>query len=127
MNALSLVQVSPASNPDTNIVNCTVGGNYVAGTPDPLPLNAIADPGAIGQVPMPGVAQNPPAVTPQVVNANCGGYYAQVVRTVAAGQTSFGLRWYGAEGAELASGAYPAAITGGEIFIAILVNTSQNT
>ena len=127
MNALSLVQTSPASNPDTNIVKCTVSGNYVAGTADPLPLSAIADPGCIGQVPTPSIGTNPPPVTPQVVNANCGGYYAQVERSVAAGVTSFGLRWYGAEGSELGSGAFPAVITAGEIFIAILVNLVTTT
>ena len=126
-NALELVQTSPASNPDKNFVSVTVTGAYVDGTPDNLPLNLIADPQVLGQVPQPNPGQNPPPVTPRVFGFTPG-YFAQVERTVANGVTSFGLRWFQlSTGAELASGAYPAAITGGEIFLEILVNTQQNT
>ena len=127
MNALTLKQTfSPASNPDKNIVAITVSGNYTNGTADPLPLNAIADPGALGQVPQPNPGQNPPPVSPKW-SGFAGGYYAQVQRTVTNGVTAFGLRWYASEGNELGSGAFPAAITGGEHFLEVLVNTYQNT
>ena len=49
MNALTLVQTSSASNPDTNIVKVAVTGAYVQGTADALPLTAIADPQALNQ------------------------------------------------------------------------------
>jgi hypothetical protein len=126
MNALKLLQTSPASNPDRNFAAITVSGNYVNGTADPLPLTAIADPGALGQVPLNNPGAQPPPVSPRWFGF-AGGYYAQVQRTVANGVTSFGLRWFGAEGAEVATGAFPAAITGGEHFLEILVPTYQNT
>lgn len=118
MNAIVLVQVSPQSNPDTNVVKVTPSGNYTSGTPDPLPkLGDIPDPNAIGQVPMPVT----PLVTPSVKNSNTNGYYAQVQRIGSGQSATFGLRWYASEGSELGSGAYPAAISGGEIFVEVLV------
>jgi hypothetical protein len=126
MNALKLVQVSPASNPDKNLCALTVSGNYVNGTADALPLSAISDPGAIGQVPLNNPGQNPPPVPPRVFGF-ADGYYAQVQATVANGVTTFGLRWFASEGNELASGAYPAAIAGGQLFVEIQVPVQQNT
>ncbi len=124
MNALSLVQTSPASNPDTNVVKATVSGAYVSGTADPLPLSAIADPLALNQVPLNNVGAAPPPVTPQVFGF-WAGYYAQVQRTITNGVTSFGLRWFLSEGSELGTGNFPAAITGGETFLRILCPTVQ--
>ena len=126
MNALSLLQTSPASNPDTNIAKVTVSGAYVQGTADTLPLSNIADPLALGQVPLNNPGAQPPPVTPEVFGF-WDGYYPQVQRTVTNGVTSFGLRWFESEGTELPSEAYPAAITGGETFLRILVPTYQNT
>lgn len=123
-NALTLVQTSPATNPDTNIVKSAVSGAYVSGTADLLPLTAIADSQVVVQVPLNNPGQNPPPVTPKW-SGFCGGYYAQVQRTVTNGITSFGLRWFSAQGSELASGAFPAAITGGESFIEILCPVAQ--
>jgi hypothetical protein len=136
MNTLSLVQVKPLTNPDTNIVKVTVSGAYVNGVGDTLPLNTIADPGMIGQVPMPNPGQNPPPVTPCLLNQDTPGYQAYVHRSVAAGIggaaaiTTFFLRWWNytvSPAVELASGAYPAAITGGETFLEIDVPIYQNT
>jgi hypothetical protein len=121
MNALTLVQTSPPSNPDRMLVKCTVTGSYTDGTADPLPLNDIADPGAIGVIPNVGVATNPPAVTPGVYNSYTPGYTPVVERTVSGADTTFGLRWF-AGGTELTSEAFPAAILNGEIFLEILVN-----
>jgi hypothetical protein len=119
-NKLALLQTSPPSNPDTNLCSVAVSGNYTNGTADPLPLTAIADPGAMGQVPMNNPGAAPPPVTPEVFGY-WNGYYAQVQRTTANGVTSFGLRWYSSQGNELGSGAFPAAITGGETFLRIVV------
>lgn len=117
-NKLSLLQVSPPSNPDTNITSVVVSGAYVNGTADPLPLDAIADPGGIGQVPMPNYKKNGPLVDPQIFGF-ASGYYAQVQK---ANDGSFGLRWFSSQGAELGSGNFPAGITGGRLFLRILVN-----
>ena len=126
-NALKLLQTSPASNPDRNLLAVTVSGAYVNGTADALPLTAIADPGALGQVPLNNPGAQPPPVTPRWFGCTPG-YYAQVQRTVDAGATSFGLRWFDlVNHAELASGNYPAAIAGGESFLEVLVPTFQNT
>ena len=123
MNALTLVQTSPASNPDRNIVKCVVSGNYTSGTADPLPLSSISDSQVLVQVP--GLPA-PPPVTPYLLNEYTPGYYAQVQRVTTAGVVSFGLRWFQlSTGAELATGAFPAAITGGEIFLEILEPVTQ--
>lgn len=124
MNALTLVQTSPVTNPDRNIVKAVVTGAYVLGTSDPLPLANIADPQVLVQVPLNDSGQNPPPISPRWFGF-CAGYYAQVQRTVVNGITSFGLRWFASEGTELATGAFPAAITGGESFIEILCPTTQ--
>lgn len=125
-NALTLVQTSPATNPDRNIVDVAPSGNYVSGTPDNLPLAAIADPKVIVQVPLNNPGQNPPPVTPYILNNYTPGYYPVVERTVTNGVTSFGLRWFvSTTGVELASMAYPAAITGGETFLEILCPVTQ--
>lgn len=125
-NALKLLQVSPSSNPDRMECALTVSGDYTNGTPDPLPLNAISDPSAIGAIPNAGSETNPPAVPPRIYGF-AGGYYAQVEKTVANGLTTFGLRWYASEGNELATGAFPPAITGGQLFAEILVNLAQQS
>jgi hypothetical protein len=124
MNALTLVQTSPASNPDTNIVKVTVSGAYVITVADTLPLNAISDPQQLNQVPLNNAGAAPPPVTPEVFGF-WAGYYAQVQRIVTNGVTSFGLRWFESEGTELPSENYPAAITGGETFLRILCPTTQ--
>lgn len=124
-NQLTLVQVSPPSNPDTMFVKCAVSGNYVNGTPDPLPLQNILDPQIIGAIPMTNTNLS---VTPAIFNSNCGGYYPQVQRSVTNGVTSFGLRWFQlSTGGELVSEAFPAAITGGEVFLEIKVNLAQQS
>jgi hypothetical protein len=124
-NALTLVQTSPASNPDTNLVKSVVSGAYVSGTADPLPLTSIADPDSLVQVPLNNPGAAPPPVTPEVFGYTPG-YFAQVQRIVTNGVTSFGLRWFQlSTGAELATGNFPAAITGGEIFLRILCPTVQ--
>lgn len=125
-NALKLVQTSPASNPDRNFVKVTVTGAYVNGTPDNLDLTKIADPNALGQVPMNNPGAAPPVVSPRWFGF-ANGYYAQVQRTVANGVTSFGLRWYASEGAEIASANYPADILNGEHFLEVLVNVAQQS
>jgi hypothetical protein len=123
MISLQLVQTTPANNPDTNITKATVSGQYTQGVGDPLPnLGALADPTGRGQVPLPAAAYNPPPVTPYALNTNIGGYYLQIARVVANGQTTFYAKFLAPGGAELATGVYPAAISGGEIFIAIPVD-----
>jgi hypothetical protein len=125
MNALSLVQTSPASNPDTNMLKVTVTGAYVNGTADTLPLNAISDTQQLNQVVSNNIGSAPPPVTPEVFGFTLG-YFAQVQRVVTNGVTSFGLRWFQlSTGAELASENFPAAITGGEIFLRMLCQTTQ--
>jgi hypothetical protein len=126
-NKLTLVQVSPPSNPDRMICSVAVSGDYTSGTPDPLPLGSIADPSAIGAIPMPGVGTNPPPSPPRVFGF-MNGYYAQVEETVAEGQTSYGLRWYAPGGGEVATGAFPGGLTGGlQLFVEILVDLATQS
>jgi hypothetical protein len=129
MNALTLVQTSPASNPDTNLIKVAVSGAYVSGTGDVLPLNAIADPLTLNQVVSNNIATAPPPVSPEVFGYTPG-YSAQVERVVTgvglAQTTAFYLRWTVATtGLELASGAYPVAFATFEIFLRMLCQTVQ--
>jgi hypothetical protein len=129
MNALTLVQTSPATNPDTNLIKVAVSGAYVSGTGDVLPLNAIADPQALNQVVSNNIGTAAPPVTPEVFGYTPG-YSAQVQRVVTgvglAAVTSFFLRWtVAATGAELATGAYPAGFAAFEIFLRMLCQTVQ--
>jgi hypothetical protein len=122
MNALTLVQTSPASNPDKNIVKCVITGAYVNGTADTLPLSAIADSQVLVQVPF---NQQNLTVTPSILNEYVPGYYAQVQRVTTAGVVTFGLRWFQlSTGAELVTEAYPAAILAAELFLEILCPTT---
>lgn len=127
MNALNMVQTSPASNPDTNLVSIDTTGAYVQGTADSLPLTAIADTQVVVQVPMnnPGIA--PPNVDPEWFGF-AAGYYAQVQRTgagTAASPYAWGLRWFLSEGSELGTGAFPAAILAARHFLRILCPVNQ--
>ena len=127
MNALTMVQTSPASNPDTNFCSIATTGNYTNGTPDPLPLTAIADPQVVVQVPLNNPGAAPPNVDP-VWSGYANGYYAQVQRTGAgtlASPYAWGLRWYSNQGAELGSGAFPAAILAARHFLSILCPVTQ--
>jgi hypothetical protein len=81
MLGLTLVQTSPATNPDRNIVKVKFSGTYPAGG-DRLPLENILDPFALNQVPLNNPAQNPPPVTPYVLNEWLNGYTTQVQRVV---------------------------------------------
>lgn len=111
MITLAVVKFSPVSNPDRVFLKATVSGNYVPGAGDPLNLtpSSWSDPKAIGSEGPDGV----PAVTPAAFNENLGGYYTEVVR----GSTlaNFAVRFFQPGGAEVGAGAYPAAITGGEL------------
>ncbi len=120
-NKLTLVQTSPAVNPDRNLVSVAVTGNYTNGTADPIDLTKILDPQSVGQVPMNNPGQNPPLVNPAVYSIFANGYYCQVQKTVTNGVTSYGLRWYSSQGNELATGAFPADILAAQLTLEILV------
>ena len=96
--ALTLVQTSPATNPDRNIVKVGFSGTYPLGG-DRLPLEDILDPDILVQVPLNDPAQNPPPVTPYVLNAWLNGYSAAVERVVTGSGlqelTEFYLRLFG--------------------------------
>lgn len=127
MNALTMAQTSPASNPDTNLCSIATTGAYVSGTADPLPLTAIADSQLVVQVPLNNPGMNPPTVDPDWFGY-AAGYYAQVQRTGAgtvASPYAWGLRWFLFEGSELGSGNFPAAITGARHFLRILCPVTQ--
>ena len=87
---------------------------YVAGGVQlNLSPGGIAAPSALG-VTGPSF---PGLVPPGVFSESLGGYYAQITKgsTLANGV----LQYFAPGGAELAAGAYPAAITGGTLVIAI--------
>lgn len=127
MNALTMAQTSPASNPDTNLASIATTGNYTSGTADTLPLTGIQDTQIVVQVPLNNPGAAPPFVDPEWFGY-AAGYYAQVQRTGAGTSASpyaWGLRWFASEGSELGSGAFPAAITGARHFLRILCPVTQ--
>ena len=114
MIALAVVKYSPSVNPDRVFLAATVTGNYAQGG-DVLNLNPATwtDPKMLGIVGL-EVGRVPP-VAPAPFEENLGGYYAEVVPGTT--QSNFMTKFFAPGGAELAAGAYPAAIlNGGLVF-----------
>lgn len=79
----------------------------------------ILDPKALGVVGPSGV----PVVTPGVSSASLGGYMPVVVPatgTGASGLSTYKLQFWTSGGSELAAGAYPAAISAGNIILLLI-------
>lgn len=79
----------------------------------------ILDPSALGITGPSGV----PNITPGVFTASLGGYIAQVVPATgkgSAGLSTYKLQFWTSGGTELAGGAYPAAISAGNLVIEIV-------
>lgn len=74
----------------------------------------ILDPNQLGIV---GPSSAPP-VTPGIFGQANGGYRAEVIPTTG-GLSAYKLKYYNADGTELAAGAYPAGITGGNLVLQI--------
>lgn len=113
--AFKVLRYTPANNPDTVELGVTVSGNYVTnGDTANLNPSQYADPNGLGVL---GEPLSQPVTPPSVVEENLGGYYANVVpgATLAANL----IKFYQPGGAEVAAGAYPAAITGGTLTIRV--------
>lgn len=111
---LTLKKYTTPFNPEAMLVQVGVSGNYATGG-DTLDLtpSKILDPSVKGVV---GPNQVP-SIAPGVFTANLGGYRAEVVPgTTLAG---FKLKFYAPAGTEVPAGAYPAAITGGNLVLMI--------
>lgn len=81
-----------------------------------LAPGAILDPKALGVVGPSGV----PVLTPGFSSASLGGYMPVVVPatgTGASGLSTYKLQFWTSGGSELAAGAYPAAISGGNMIL----------
>ena len=111
---LTLQKYETPFNPTAMYCTVAFSGSYVAGG-DTLNLtpSTILDPGVRGVL----GPNTVPRVAPGVLSENLGGYYAQVVP--GATLSTFKLKVYSPGGAELAAGAYPAAITGGNLSLVI--------
>lgn len=79
-----------------------------------LSPGSILDPSALGVT---GPSQVP-ANTPGIWNESLDGYYAEIIPTTG-GLAGYKVRYWQPGGAELAAGAYPAAITAGQLIINI--------
>lgn len=121
MALLTLLAISPQVNPDRMFVKVTPAANYVQTVQDTFDMTNIADGGTglSGQTPLVLL----PAVTPTPYNENLLGYYT----TIQKGTTlkNYGIRYWTPGGTEVATGAMPAAITGGELTLEILLPVSQ--
>lgn len=114
VTALKVIQ---AAGPDNRLyVNVDTADNvYVTGGVQlNLSPGQILDPSALGVV---GPSQVP-VVTPGVFTESLGGYNAVVVPTTGA-LSAYKLQYWTSGGAELAAGAYPAAISGGNLVLEI--------
>lgn len=140
--ACELIGLSPASNPDKMRLKVTFSGDYVNGTPDPLNLAPYDDGNNAGgftnpnQLPVPSMPfglEEAPAIGSQLI----GGYYVEPdpllpgaasngVAPVLALNGGVGLRVYDPGGNELASGAYPAAMTNAGTGVIIEVNLPKD-
>ena len=114
LTALKLVQ---APGPDNRLYvkTATADNVYVpGGVALDLSPGKITDPNAVGVV---GPSQVP-VVTPGVFTESLGGYNAVVVPTTG-GLSAYKLQYWTSGGAELAAGAYPAAISAGYLVLEI--------
>lgn len=114
--AVTALAVNMQPNLNTIYASALPGDNvYVAGGVQlNLSPGKIKDPDALGVI---GPSEVPP-VTPGVFSEAMGGYRAEVVPTTG-DLSAYKLKYYNADGTELAAGAYPAGITGGELTLAI--------
>lgn len=111
----SISKYVPTFNPDFASVLFTPSGNYTTGG-DTANLNPASwtDPNTVGLL---GEPLNVPQTPVSVDTQNLGGYYAEVVP--ASTLAAFKVQFYTSEGNELAAGAYPAAITGGQLVLRV--------
>lgn len=141
----SVVDVSPASNPDTIIAAVTFSGDYgTQGVGDLLnlaPYDVNANPTGMTNpknLPLPSIPAGLESA-PEVIAENIGGYYVQpdplvpaagategVAKTLAA-KNGIGLRMYAVGGTgELATNAaYAGVVTGGNVLIKIQLPHDQ--
>lgn len=98
----------------------TVSGNYATGG-DTLNLTTATN---LTAVPYEGPIEVP-AVPPKLFEVNCGGYYAQLKTPSPANLSSYLIQWFTPGGAEVAAGAYPAAILAGQLTMELSVTKGR--
>jgi hypothetical protein len=123
MITLKLVGSSPASNPDTLLVEATFSGDYgVNGVGDLMDFTAISDPKLLGRLALLNLTPDTPI---QVLSQNIGGYDVQPTFPAAPTLKNFGLRMYLA-GVEILTGvAYNAAVTAAGRFVLLGIRPPQ--
>lgn len=115
--ALKVLRQVNDVNTLTTFIAATMSGNYttaVGGDPCSLAASNIKDPNALS----PSLPGQVPPVPPTVDQEVLGGYYSELIP--AATLAGFALKFYAPGGAELATGAYPAAISGGTLTLKIV-------
>jgi hypothetical protein len=112
-NSSAVTAYTPPGTPDTVELAVTPSGNYAAGG-DTINLNpsAFRDPNGVGVL---GQPLSVPTRRVRVVANNAGGYYPQFVPGATLATSK--LQWFAPGGAEVAAGAYPAAITGAQVTV----------
>ena len=110
-----VLRYEPINNPDSVILGITAAGNYttaVGGSTLNLNPSQFSDPNGVGVL---GEPMNQPATPPSVQAQAMAGYYAQLIpgATLAVNKVAF----YASEGAELGTGAFPAAILNGTLTV----------
>lgn len=115
MIALSVAKYVPAVNPNVVFLKATITGNYTQVTGDAINLtpSSWTDPNALGVV----GPDSLPTITPAPFSQSLGGYYAEITKGTTL--ANYLIRFFSSQGAELATGAYPAAILNGELTIEV--------
>jgi len=122
-NKVKVTALALAIAPGLNTLYVNAAPNDNVYVPGGVALNLspgnILDPNGVGVT---GPSQVGP-VLPAVYSEYLDGYYAQVAPTTGgngtAGLAAYKLQYFAPGGAEIAAGAYPAAVTAGTLVLAI--------
>ncbi|HEV2275611.1 MAG TPA: hypothetical protein VGR96_15675 [Acidobacteriaceae bacterium] len=114
-----LLDYTPGIRNTTQYFGIVFTGSYTTGG-DALNLESPGNPNGIEDA---GLSEMPLNGGPGVFFENIDGYYVQPVVAGATSPASLKLQVFAPGGAELAAGAYPAALTGGSV---VLVATKRS-
>ena len=117
--AVSLLDYTPGLRNTTLYLGLHFSGSYTAGG-DALNLASPANPNGLESE---SLAEIPVSGGPGIFFENLDGYYVQPVVAGVTSPANYKLQVFAPGGAELTTGAYPAALTGGN---AVLVATKRS-
>lgn len=144
MISLSVVDVSPAANPDKIVLQAKFSGvygtNLIGDILDLAPYDVVNNPNGFTNprnLPLPSLPSGLEQA-PAINGENIGGYYIQItplvpaagatngVQNTVAAKTGFGMRMFAPGGTELGTGAsYAASVLAGNVLIELQLPHDQ--